>query len=778
MFQKMKIKKSISALLIAAFAVAHAVAAGWQVVPSFKGSEIKNVADVGSKVYYLSSGCLYCFDKSTKENESLNRANYLNDVTITDIYYNDYRGYLMVVYDNSNIDIITADGEVLNMPDIKAASLTQSKTINDVTFTTKGRVYLATDFGYVVLNDQKWEVTESRIFGQKVNSVLEIGDYVLLSQGADVRYGRLGKHYDAISAMPKVGGAFGNDNGRLRALTDSRLLVCTGWTFTVDMAVDAAGELTLTPVETQPYHADNVQSTPKGYLLNCLSNDCYLTLDATGSNFVKADAEGQMYSASKDGDGALWAVGERGLHLATDEANFYKPAALSFSTPYYLTYNSSQRLLYVASTGTNAFIDAQNLPVGVNTYDGITATDVTPEAAIEQGGSYYPVFSTDEANTYYMANWWQGVQKVANGKVVNTYNWENSPMIHALNDYYCFSTIGIDQRGNLWAAQASAPVGGNFFVLPKAKMAQASVSKADWTVVNVPEATATKFSTMLMPLRSNLNVKIFSNGSFGGSLYFINDGGTPSANPTTKAYSSGSLYDQDGNAVNWNYIYCLTEDAAGNVWMGTNNGILVFNPDDAFKSDFRLNRIKVPRNDGTNLADYLLNGIAVTHIAVDAANRKWIGTNGSGLFLVSADGATVISQFNTDNSPLLSDVVYRVCCDPNANVVYLTTSKGMMAYSSGSAAAGGDLSHVVAYPNPVRPDYYGLITISGLMDNSLVKIADASGNVVKQLKSVGGTCTWDGTVDGAERAKSGVYFVFASQADGGEAAVAKILIIR
>ena len=769
------IKKTIS-LLIAALAFVHASASNWQVVPSFLGSKTQNVVDMGDEVYYLVSGSLYRFDKSTKENESLNRANYLNDVVISNIYYNDYRGYLMVVYDNSNIDIITSEGDIINLPEIKAASLTQSKTINDVNFTPEGRVYLATDFGYVVLNDKKWEVLESRIFGQKINSVAEVGDYMLVSQGTDLRYGKVGKHYETIGSMPKVTGKVSNDGGRLRALADSKLLICTGWTYIANVSVNEAGEVVANIAESQPCKTDNLQATPSGYLLNCFSNNCYLTLDATGSNFTKVDAENQMYSAYKGGDGTLWAVGDNGLHQATDNANFYKPTALSFVTPFHLTYNNAQRLLYVTSTGSNAFISAQNLPTGVNTFDGITVKDVTPTPTIENGGSFYPVFSASEENTYFMGNWWNGIHKVTGGKVVNNYNWENSPMEHALGGYYCSPIIALDKAGNLWAAQSSAPAGKSIFVLPQAKQAQKAVTASDWITVNVPGASPSKFS-VLTTLRSS-NVKVFSDGTFGGSLFFINDGGTPSANPTTRSYSSGSLFDQDGNIVNWNNIYTLTEDQNGNVWMGTNDGVLVFNPADAFKSDFRLHHIKVPRNDGTNLADYLLNGIAVSHIAVDASNRKWICTNGSGLFLVSADGTTVISQFNTDNSPLLSDVVYRVCPDPYSNAVYVTTSNGMMIYRTNSTPGENSFSNVVAYPNPVRPDYYGLITITGLMENSLVKIADASGNVVKQLKSVGGECTWDGTVDGAERVKSGVYFVFASQADGSEAAVTKILIVR
>ncbi len=188
----------------------------------------------------------------------------------------------------------------------------------------------------------------------------------------------------------------------------------------------------------------------------------------------------------------------------------------------------------------------------------------------------------------------------------------------------------------------------------------------------------------------------------------------------------------------------------------------------------------MPRNDGTNLADYLLDGQQVNCIAVDGSNRKWIGTNASGLFLVSADGSQIIKQFNTSNSYLSSNTIYSVCCNPNSNSVYVVTSSGFLEYMSDSTPAEDDYSSVYAYPNPVRPDFTGLITIKGLMDNSLVKIADPSGNVVKQLKSNGGMATWDGCNESGTRVKTGVYFVLASQgdSDGNQSAVTKIMIIR
>ncbi len=66
------------------------------------------------------------------------------------------------------------------------------------------------------------------------------------------------------------------------------------------------------------------------------------------------------------------------------------------------------------------------------------------------------------------------------------------------------------------------------------------------------------------------------------------------------------------------------------------------------------------------------------------------------------------------------------------------------------------------------------------MDNSLVKIADASGNVVKQLRSSGGMATWDCCGDNGERVKTGVYYVLASQKESGSAsaAVAKFLVVK
>lgn len=230
----------------------------------------------------------------------------------------------------------------------------------------------------------------------------------------------------------------------------------------------------------------------------------------------------------------------------------------------------------------------------------------------------------------------------------------------------------------------------------------------------------------------------------------------------------------------------MAEDRRGHVWMGTTSGVIsITNPSKALDADFRINRIKVPRNDGSGLADYLLESDKIVAIAVDSSNRKWIGTEASGLYLVSEDGDEIISHFTTSNSPLPTNTITALYADPLSNSIFIGTLSGLYEYSSTSGPAKDDYSNVYAYPNPVTPDYSGWITIAGLMENSLVKIMDSSMNLVYQTTSEGGMAMWDGCNMGGGRVRSGVYYVASSQQDASSAmstsagdVVAKILVVN
>ena len=337
----------------------------------------------------------------------------------------------------------------------------------------------------------------------------------------------------------------------------------------------------------------------------------------------------------------------------------------------------------------------------------------------------------------------------------------------------------IDRNGNVWVVQSFENPDHPVMVLPAAKSKANAVTINDWITPNIEGLNSghTKNASLISTRNSAYDIKIFNDGDYKMPIIMWNSNGEISSRPQQVMLSE--LIDQDGQPFSWLYIMCFTEDLNGIVWMGSTEGVISFNPAQAFSNNFRVNHIKVPRNDGTGMADYLLNGIQVNDIAVDGANRKWIATQSSGLFLVSADGTQIIKKFNTTNSPLATNTVYRVCCNPNSNSIYITTPVGLYEYFSDSSPAESNYSNIYAYPNPVRPDFSGDVTITGMMDNSLIKIADASGNVIRQLKSTGGMTTWDCCDQYGERVKTGVYMVLCSRANGGsEAVVTKIAVIR
>ena len=223
------------------------------------------------------------------------------------------------------------------------------------------------------------------------------------------------------------------------------------------------------------------------------------------------------------------------------------------------------------------------------------------------------------------------------------------------------------------------------------------------------------------------------------------------------------------------------EDDKGRVWLGSKQGIFYVNAASGIDENTVVVRPKVPRNDGTNFADFLLDSDQINSIAVDPSDRKWIATDASGVYLVSEDGSRIINHFDSSNSPLPTNRVTAVVCDPHSNIVYFGTTDGLLSYKSDSAPAREDYSEVYAYPNPVRPDYTGWITIAGLMDNSLVKITDSAGNVIYQGTSEGGMLSWDGCNSAGERVRTGVYYVYASTGGNGQSssgAVTKIMVVK
>lgn len=757
-------------------------------IHSLYGTKCTNVIDTSDKVYYLVSGNLFVYDKKEQVNEALNKRNKLSDILIRNIYYDYNKKFLLIVYDNSNVDYLYDNGKIINLPDLKDVILSTAKGINDVCI-NGDKSYLATDFGYIVLNNKKNEVAESRNFKVSFKAIGVVGEKLILSDATSVYISNVKDQNSALSAFTKTANA---KAVKICPISNNMFIYDTGYTYLATMT------------DNNTFSATEVF---KGATLSLQPSGNYFLAQSTLGNLRLYNPDGTMLKeitvptalksskiTSYSGGADYWLVDPKGLkNIKLDDngtetvlTDYFKPQASTVNRPMQLVYNNSLNKLFVMDGGGNALFNDYTTPSPVNTLEGSLWTDVTPTVTTANSSTtpknnivcaYSLTFDPEDPNTYYVGSWFDGVFKISNGKQVINYNWTNSPL--TLN-WLCLATgIQFDKNKNLWVVGGLNGYGPIITVLPYSKRANdAAITKQDWKTVNIPGFVPDKSSRFLITKKGD--IKIFTNGIWGSSLVFLDDNSTIDVTSDDKMQVYTSLIDQDEKTYTWNYIYCFTEDANGKVWLGTSNGVVELDPTRATNSNFRVNRIKVPRNDGTAYADYLLENESVTCITIDGANRKWIGTKSSGLFLVSADGSQILKKFTTSNSYIPDNQILSVACNPNTNSVYIGTIYGIVEYSSDASPAAEDFSNVYAYPNPVRPEYSGWITVRGLMDNSLVKITDATGTVVSTGLSVGGMYTWDGCNSSGERVKTGVYYVFASQHENDQTkgAVTKVLVVR
>ena len=136
-----------------------------------------------------------------------------------------------------------------------------------------------------------------------------------------------------------------------------------------------------------------------------------------------------------------------------------------------------------------------------------------------------------------------------------------------------------------------------------------------------------------------------------------------------------------------------------------------------------------------------------------------------------------IHHFNVDNSPLLENTVTTMAIDANGEV-FFGTGSGVVSYRAQASTPSSDASDVVAFPNPVYPEYDGYVGIKGLVENSLVRITTVDGAFVTQLMSEGGQAVWDCTTIDGRKVSPGVYLIFTSTKAGKERLATKILILN
>ncbi len=401
------------------------------------------------------------------------------------------------------------------------------------------------------------------------------------------------------------------------------------------------------------------------------------------------------------------------------------------------------------------------------------------DIASQTGINYQDVFCLDidpRDNSHVMAGSREGLYEFRNGQFVKLWNEQNSPIESfdkKSKDYELVFGVMYDRDGNLWALNSQAPTQS---ILEYTK-------DGEWK--SFPHEELMKLKYLFPDPQSLGSLKGMMTDS-RGLVWFVNDHWTV---PSFYAYQAetnalnsyqGPFVNEDGTSLNITSCQCITEDKDNNMWIGTPVGPFMVESNQLREANPILTQVKVPRNDGTNYADYLLSGVNIKSIVVDKNNRKWFGTNGNGLYLIAADNITTLAHFTKTNSKLLSDNILSLALNDATGELFIGTDQGLCSYSGNISDSGNGMTkdNVWAYPNPVKPDYTGAITITGLENGSNVKIVTSNGVLINEGTANNGEYKWYGINRDGKRVASGVYMVEVATSEGEKGVVCKIAIVR
>jgi len=705
----------------------------------------------------------------------------LNGFDITQMEWSTTSTCLILAYSDGNIDILDNKGSVFNLPDFKMKSMTADKTVYNM------RVYgstvlLSTGVGLLLIDVDKHEISEL------YKPLLTATPYTIQEKVYDAAV------VDDSLFLATPGGLFAGSS--LTNLHDPSLWKSVSFPAMEEpvSVVEFQGSLVvLTGSGTVYVRIANswslLQSDPNAMGLKITGG--YLCVCATTSGTYYNSAWTPFSIATPTYDVSIneanrlcyVAAGKEGL-LKYDPTTqpFLKLAAVELPNgPSSVSawYGIIHKGIYYATSGgrygDRYFINGDVMRFDGNVWSELVNPDTT---ALASGVPFMDVLNIaidpfDESH-FFLTSWGEGLYEFKNNRFYALHNQTNSPLVTLLPGRFCRVDGAVfDSEGNLWVLNSTYGVGEvisdtTIWVKPR---------QGDWIPMHYATMpSAPTWGSILFT--SNQQIWCNSVRGYAYGLFVIDRKDTPwdTSDDETRWFYNLTDYDETITPFVYN---CLTEDRSGTIWIGTNEGpFLATSPGNVFDPSYRFTRVKIPRNDGTNGADYLLKGIRITAIAVDGANRKWIGTSENGLYLISSDGLTTIHQFNKDNSPLPSNTIQAVTIHPESGEVFIGTNAGMVSYRADATVGKEHYSSARVFPNPVRPGYSGKITVTGLMEGSQVKITDLNGNLLVSGTSLGGQFVWNGLNRQGTHVASGVYLVFCASMDGSEQQVCKFMVLK
>jgi len=735
------------------------------------------VAQDMENIYAATNQSILVVDKSNGNFDKWSKLSGLSEVGIQ-ILFTDQKGRLFVVYTNSNIDIIE-NYKIYNIRDILNKQVTGSKTINRI-HVYGDLAYFSCDFGVVVLdlktflvkdswftirknesykanflaihNEHYYLATNKGVFSLPV-SAPNPADFSLWKQENELSklsYKLLCSYQDKLFAVREGGSndsLFSYQNSHWKydnslkttniknfEVKNDKMLVCS-WNHVKVFSGNEYKQYNWKPTPPAVWQNGNyatfdnkmnvwVADNSSGLIHINTELDSCITITADGP--VNSNAYGLCFM-----DGILAVVpGARSTTVVPD----YTGAAISvLQDDQWWNYADFKSKYYYGSAFNSVAINPLN------------------------------------KNEIYMASWLGGLFRI-NKETTETfcYGHSNSILKSARTDTVVFlSGLAIDKQNNLWMAQTE--------VIDFVKIKDLKAKEEKWYSINFSEFFD-KASSVIAEhiLIDSRNYKWITFPRTPQKLIVFSENGGTLDNTAVHKKAEVDLTSQA--LVADKSITCIVEDREGRIWIGADQGVkVVYDAASVFNRKIYAKNILLEQNGYTQI---LLEYEYITCIAVDAADRKWIGTRTAGVFLVSPTGTQELLHFTAENSPLFSNQINDIKINPENGEVFFATAGGLISYKGTATTGKENYKEVLVYPNPIREDYTGPIAVKGLMEDSFCKITDAAGNLVWQGYAYGGQLIWNGKDFFGKRPATGVYFIMASNKSGKEKKVAKLLFIQ
>ena len=753
-------KKFVCFILFSSFLSANAQSIGyWKDYLPY--SNAIALCGYNKDLLIATENALFLANKKENNLQRLSKVEGLSDIGISSL--NSVNESLAVVgYSNGNIDILEGY-DIHNIPHVKNEVMLGEKRISAISF-KEGFAYLSCSFGIVELNLIDKEISNTFLLNAAGN--LNVNELAFFN---DSLFAATDSGLYKASALDNLSDFHSwNNSGQPDKVKDIAVDQSVLYYTTEDSLYVYGGNNSIARINNQSF----LESTNSGLFL-LTPNQGYLV----NENGITQKHNNDLIRWASDiytaGDTSWFADNVNGLikKVGASWEGFY-PEGPTTKDVFSIYVNSKN--LWVAPGGIDAWNNA-NVNQGVFWSDKHTWKQLS-DTTLEARDVVDVVTNPNNSNEIFLATWNDGViqlnwsndssrfEKTASYDHLNTnghlatLNTDSSTAIYG---WIRVKSIVFDNAGNLWGANSQ--VNNPLFVRK---------NNGDWHSFSFTSANSTNTHLGNMII-DNIGQKWVVIPAVGLVVYNDNNTIETTQDDQDKVINS-SL--GSGNLPSTN-VYSLAKDRDGEVWVGTNKGVAVFfNPENVFTGyDFDAQQILV---DVDGYVEYLLANEIITAISVDAANRKWLGTQSAGVFLVSPDGTKQIHHFTEENSPLFSNTITDIAINNQTGEVYIGTSKGLISFMSDATEGYDTHQNVKVYPNPVRPEFNGTIAIKGLVEDADVKITDLNGTLVYETTALGGQAVWDGKNGYGERVHTGVYLVFSSNSFGTETNVAKILFVN